>query len=255
MRTKSDGGSAAFGDASASALASPHHHLSIFASDTMVATPAQARALLNGASDIPDVNIARFERTLLKSMPGHLRGHGVWAAPSQARRRGIRLALMKDASVDLIVEVEAIARSLGLGVLDEELEEISFPTRLARLDDVRIAARSLQEAGDGYLLVESGVDDACFIHAIASRQDGSILLEAVANCLLPESARLSRAQIKMLLSSGWKAPGGEQVNHWRTVRGDLAASGDQIAALVCDTLGDVYGVGREERITICLSLG
>lgn len=233
--------------------------LCLFSAPRFPARPCDVSDLV-GRSEGPhagDVAVARAERSLRTRFPGYKEGRGVWARPAEVLLRGLRLHVQDalDPADEIIIALEQIARACGLGVVDESLGEVMFPTFLDREHDLLDAATALVESGDGYLLCEGGPGDAYFVQALATRSDARVTVEAVGNRTLGPEQRLPRRRLADLRRLGWRPPRGSQPNYTR----DLALDGDRTPQLLADltrqTLEDVYGLEPGSRVVLCLALG
>jgi hypothetical protein len=224
-----------------------------FASDHFPSSPAAVRRrLFHWEPADADIAVARLERAL-RDAP-EIRLAGPWAARPERLHRGLRLHIEHDGADDIVAEIEQIARRLGLAVLDEELEEISFPCALGARRHIEDAARALCDAGAGYLMIEGGRGDHYFVQAFAEAGCTKLRLEAVGNRGLGHGWQLSRAGSAELRRRGWRPPRGPELNHGMTLPITGREAARRLAALLGDTLAAAYGLGDTVPVTICLSL-
>lgn len=225
------------------------YRLCIFAWDGVARAPdAFRRELSQERGPDADLSIARFKRAL-RTAPGSVGSR--WAAPPERIVRGVRLYVEHEDSLDRVVEIERIARSYGLAVLDEEVNEVTVCCRLGARATIEEAARALCATGSGYLLVEGGSGDRYFAQAFAERGSRELRLESVGNRALGRRWWLSRAAVAELLRRGWCPPRGSQHNFSRTLRVSPAAPA-AIASALRDAL-IVSGLADDSSVAICLS--
>jgi len=229
------------------------YSLCIFAAERFPPSPAAVRRTLGAPGAYADIGIARFERALRRS--ADLRRLWPWELPIERLNRGLRVRLDREVADEAVFEVEAVARRHGLAVLDEELDEISFPSSLGAREHFEEAARVLCAAGSGYLMVEGGGGDRYFVQAFAENGGREIHAEAVGNRALARSWRLPRSSAAELGRQGWRPPRGAELNHVATLPIGLADTPRRLAKLLHDALSAAYGLAATARVTICLSLG
>ena len=228
------------------------HHLWVFVSDELPASPAAVRrALLEEQAADADIAIARFERALRRAP--QLDG-GTWAAPPRRLSRGVRLHVARDAAVDTVVEIEKLARAQGLATLDEEIGEVTFTCPLGARLPIVAASRVLCAAREGYLLIEGGPSDRYFVQAFVEAGSPEVLLQAVGNRGLEHGSRLGRAQAAALARHGWKPPRGAELNFSRALPLASPAAARELARLCRGALSEAYELPDSAPITICLAL-
>jgi hypothetical protein len=229
------------------------YRLCVFASDHFPPSPAEARRVLL-QRDLPDADIAvaRLQRALREAPAIAIANP--WAARPERLHRGLRLYIDHDGADDIVVEIEQIARRLGLAVLDEELDEISFPCPLRAREHIEAAARALCGAGAGYLMIEGGPGDRYFVQAFSEASSRELRLEAVGNRGLGRLWQLSRSHAAELHRRGWRPPRGVELNHSRTLSIASPAAPRRLAALLGDALATAYGLPETAPVTICLSV-
>ena len=228
------------------------YRLCLFATDSFPGSvEAVRRSLFQPEPADADIAIARLERALREApeIEDALR----WARPERLNR-GLRLCLERDGADDAVAEIEQIARRLGLAVLDEDLDEISFPCRLGERQHMETAARALCEAGGGYLMIEGGPGDRYFVQAFAQSGSCELRLEAVGNRGLSSSRRFGRAHAAELRRRGWRPPRGAELNHSRTAPIAGPEAPRRLAALLCDALESAYALAKTASVTICLAI-
>ncbi|HVT09040.1 MAG TPA: hypothetical protein VHO67_16385 [Polyangia bacterium] len=227
--------------------------LCIFATETFPPSPAAVRRSLGASGADADIAIARFERAFRRSP--ELRRLGSCDLPVERLNRGVRVRLDPAVAEEAVAEVEAIARRHGLAVLDEKLDEISFPSSLDALEHFEEATRALCAAGSGYLMIEGGGGDRYFVQAFAEDGGREIRVEAVGNRALPRSWKLPRSIAAELDRQGWRPPRGAEVNFSATLPIGPRGTPRRLAKLLHDALAGAYGLAATARVTICLSLG
>ncbi len=227
--------------------------LCIFAAARFPPSPAAVRRTLGAPVAYADIGIARFERALRRS--ADLRR--LWPSDLSIERlnRGLRVRLDRDVAEEAVFEVEAVARRHGLAVLDEELDEISFPSSLGAREHFEEAARVLCAAGSGYLMVEGGGGDRYFVQAFAEDGGREVRAEAVGNRALARSWRLPRSSAAELGRQGWRPPRGAELNYVATLPIGRPDTPRRLAKLFHDALSAAYGLAATAPVTICLSLG
>jgi len=229
------------------------YSLCIFAAEMFPPSPAAVRRSLGAQGADADIGIARFERALRRTP--ELRRLWPWDLPIERLNRGLRVRLDRDVADEAVFEVEAVARRHGLAVLDEELDEISFPSSLGARGHFEEATRALCDAGAGYLMIEGGGGDRYFVQAFAEGGGREIRAEAVGNRALARRWRLPRSRAAELGRQGWRPPRGAELNYSATLPVGPADVPRRLAKLFHDALSAAYGLPATARVTICLSVG
>ncbi len=174
--------------------------------------------------------------------------------PSSAAHRGIgpRSSEALEAWLEGVVEVLADQRahSVSPSFVDAIASDSAFETALAMRDLaaglLEILRRLIGDPGRWILILESGQGGHQDYLQLILHEDGSVVMEAVAD----EHLRLAKAERRHLEALGWEGPQDAGRPHWMIVEAILAPDVTEVARLCLETLRTVFHVEANDQIDV-----